>query len=221
MIRINLAPQVDQSVGRNHLALHAMIVALFCVSAYFGIEFHSNSLDTRAQEIDDKIAELQNSKNSLKKEIERAKEIRSKTEQIKTRAARVRQLGEGRKIAIVLLDSLQSKHPERMWFTKISYSLKNKSLVLNGYALDHTVIADYMKRLKEIGKIDATDASEMKDFIPPQLLNSDLKQSSVTVPVRTEVQKLDQVTLKQLVSSEEVQGVTLQKFEISIRITDG
>jgi hypothetical protein len=108
-----------------------------------------------------------------------------------------------------------------MWFTKISYSLKNKSLVLNGYALDHTVIADYMKRLKEIGKIDTTDASEMKDFIPPQLLNSDLKQSSVTVPVRSEVQKLDQVTLKQLVSSEELQGVTLQKFEISIRITDG
>lgn len=221
MIRINLAPQVDQSVGRNHLALHAGIVFLLCISAYFGIEYHSNSLDTQAQEIDDKIAQLQNSKNGLKKEIERAKEIRAKTEQIKSRSARVRQLGEGRKIAIVLLDSLQSKHPERMWFTKISYSMKNKSLVLNGYALDHTVIADYMKRLKEIGKIDVADASEMKDFIPPQLLNSDLKQSSVTVPVRTEVQKLDQVTLKQLVSSEEVQGVTLQKFEISIRITDG
>lgn len=221
MIRINLAPQVDQSVGRNSLALHASIVILLCFGAYLGIEYHSNSLDARAQEIDDKIAELQSAKSSLNKEIERTKEIRARTEQIKTRSARVRQLGEGRKIAIILLDSLQSKHPERMWFTKISYSLKNKSLVLNGYALDHTVIADYMKRLKEIGKIDTTDASEMKDFIPPQLLNSDLKQSSVTVPVRSEVQKLDQVTLKQLVSSEELQGVTLQKFEISIRITDG
>ncbi|MEY3900912.1 MAG: hypothetical protein RL189_218 [Pseudomonadota bacterium] len=221
MIRINLAPQVDQSVGRNSLALHAGIVIVLCFAAYFGIEYHSHSLDAQAQEIDDKIAELQNTKSSLNKEIERSKEIRAKTEQIRSRAARVRQLGEGRKIAILLLDSLQSKHPERMWFTKISYSMKNKSLVLNGYALDHTVIADYMKRLKEIGRIDATDASEMKDFIPPQLLNSDLKQSSVTVPVRSETQKLDQVTLKQLVSSEELQGDTLQKFEISIRITDG
>lgn len=221
MIRINLAPQVDQTVGRNHLLRDTLIVGALCFSAYFGTEWYSQELDTRAQEIDDKIAELQNSKDGLKKEIEKAKEVRAKTEQIKTRAARVRQLGEGRKIAIILLDSLQSKHPERMWFTRISYSLKSKSLVLNGYALDHTVIADYMKRLKEIGKIDTTDISEMKNFIPPQLINSDLKQSSVTVPVRSEVQRLDQVTLKQLVSSEDLQGVTLQKFEISIRITDG
>ncbi|NBW80202.1 hypothetical protein EBR21_00460 [bacterium] len=221
MIHINLAPQVDQSSSRNQILIHLGLVAVLCVMAYYGTEVYSEKYTQEATNVENKTTELRQTKASLKKDLERAKEIRLRTEQIRTRTARVRQLGEGRKLAVVLLDSLQSKHPERMWFNKISYSTKTKSLILAGYALDHTVIADYMKRLKEIGKIDAGDLAELKDYIPPQLLNTDVKQTIVATQSRADVQSLDQVTLKQLISSEELQGVTLQKFEISIRITSG
>lgn len=107
-----------------------------------------------------------------------------------------------------------------MWFTKISYTTKTQTLQLNGFALDHTVIADYMKRLKEIGKIDAGEYSELKDFIPPQLLNSDPGSKEAPVSVLYNTQTFEKVTLKELLS-EELQGVTLQRFEISIRVTNG
>lgn len=221
MIRINLAPQIDQSSGRNQVLIHVALVAALCAMSYYGTELYSERYTEETEKTENKIAELRQTKASLKKDLERAQDIRRKTEQIKIRTARVRQLGEGRKLSVVLLDSLQSKHPERMWFSKIAYSTKTKSLTLAGYALDHTVIADYMKRLKEIGKIDAGDLAELKDYIPPQLLNTEIKQSTAAVLPRADVQSLDQVTLKQLISSEELQGVTLQKFEISIRVTDG
>ena len=152
MIRINLAPRVDQSTGKTALIRDVVIVLICAVGIHLYIEDYSKSYETRTTEVEKKIAEQKTAKENLKKEIEKAKEIKSKAEQIKIRSSRVRQLGEGRKLSVVLLDSLQSKHPERMWFTKISYTTKTQTLQLNGFALDHTVIADYMKRLKEIGK---------------------------------------------------------------------
>lgn len=221
MIRINLAPQVDQTSGRNIVIRDVIIVGLVSAASYFFTEFYSERYDTEVMVVENKIAELKNTKSNLSKDLERNKEIRKRTEEIKIRSTRVRQLGDGRKLSVALMDSLQSKHPERMWFTKISYSTKNKNLQLTGFALDHTVIADYMKRLREIGKIDASENSELRDFIPQQLLNSDFKQANSTEKQKNETQSLDQVTLKQLISSEELQGVTLQKFEINIRISSG
>jgi Tfp pilus assembly protein PilN len=220
MIRINLAPRVDQSTGKTALIRDVVIVLICAVGIHLYIEDYSKSYETRTTEVEKKIAEQKTAKENLKKEIDKAKEIKSKAEQIKIRSSRVRQLGEGRKLSVVLLDSLQSKHPERMWFTKISYTTKTQTLQLNGFALDHTVIADYMKRLKEIGKIDAGEYSELKDFIPPQLLNSDPGSKEAPVSVLYNTQTFEKVTLKELLS-EELQGVTLQRFEISIRVTNG
>lgn len=221
MIRINLAPQVDQTSGRNILIRDVFVIGIVSVASYFFIEFYSERYDTEVMVVENKIAELRNTKANLSKDLERNREIKKRTEEIKIRSSRVRQLGDGRKLSVALMDSLQSKHPERMWFTKIAYSTKNRNLQLTGFALDHTVIADYMKRLREIGKIDASENSELRDFIPPQLLNSDFKQTNQADKVKNETQSLDQVTLKQLISSEELQGVTLQKFEINIRISSG
>lgn len=222
MIRINLGPGIDQSSGRNYLLRDVLILLVVCFLSHKLIEWHSDEFDKQAQDLELKLSELQKSKTTLKKDLEYSKEIRVRSEQVKQRTERVRQLGEGRKVAVVLLDSLQSKHPERMWFTKISYSTKNKNLQLVGYALDHTVIADYMKRLREIGKIDSSELNELKEFVPQQLLRFDFQKDAQIKPKRTEFQTLGLISLKQLVSSEElVKGVTLQKFEINIQISSG
>jgi Tfp pilus assembly protein PilN len=221
MIKINLAPRVDQSSGKTAIIRDILIAGVCAVLVHYAIEQHSATYEQKSTDIQKKTAELKNSRENMKKEIEKSKEIKSKSEQIKVRSNRIRQLGEGRKLSVILLDSLQSKHPERMWFTKISYTSKTQTLQLNGFALDHTVIADYMKRLKEIGKIDAGEYSELKDFIPPQLLNADSESKEAPASVLFNTQTFDKVTLKELISSEELQGVTLQRFEISIRVTNG
>ena len=223
MIRINLAPETQSNSLEGTFLRDALVLTTLCAGVFFGTEYYAKDYDTQIEQIEARIAEKQKAKEGLKKDIERAKEIKLKTEQIGARSEEIRKLGEGRKLSIVLLDNLQIKHPERMWFSKIELTRGRENaqaLVMTGYALDHTVIADYMKRLKEIGKMDSSDASELKEFIPPQLINSELKQETTTLESKPDVRKIDQVMLKSLVS-EEKQGVTLQKFEITIYLQNG
>jgi hypothetical protein len=94
-------------------------------------------------------------------------------------------------------------------------------LTLSGYALDHSVIADYLRRLKEMEKIDSSAIGELREFIPPQLLNSGLAVGAQSADAnKNEIKSLESVILTSL-KSEEVQGVTLQRFEITIKIQVG
>jgi Tfp pilus assembly protein PilN len=222
MIRINLAPQIDNQSSRSTFYRDVLILLSLCVFVHYGTDyFAQTNYEPEQAGLESKITELKNEKESVKKEIERAKELQKKYETAKNRSERIKQLGEERKSAVMLLDHLQIRHPERMWFTKLSYSSKTQSVQLHGYALDHTVIADYIKRLKEIGKIDSSDSQELREFVPQQLLASEPKMLSTTRQIKSEPQSLEQISLKQLISSEEFQGVTLQKFEINIKIKSG
>ncbi len=221
MIRINLAPETNDKNYQNSATRDALLVGILCVSIYFGIEHYGSQFDTNLTEIETKISEQKNVQEVMKKDFEKTKEIREKAEAIKQRGDKIRSLGEGRKLSIVLLDNLQMKHPERMWFNRIAFTNATNTLELSGYALDHSVIADYLKRLKEIGKIDASDVSELREFVPPQLLNSSLTaKDTIANETKNEIKSLEQVTLKSL-QSEDVQGVTLQKFEITIKLQNG
>ncbi|MEY4065070.1 MAG: hypothetical protein RIR26_1278, partial [Pseudomonadota bacterium] len=122
---------------------------------------------------------------------------------------------------VIFLDNLQMKHPERMWFTKIAVTGNGKNISLSGFALDHTVVADYIKRIKEIGKIDNSEVAELKNYIPAQLLSSGIGMGSVdSSTAKSDSQTLSQVVLRVLQSTE-IEGVTLQKFEISIQLQNG
>jgi hypothetical protein len=83
------------------------------------------------------------------------------------------------------------------------------------------VIADYLKRLKEMEKIDSSAIGELREFIPQQLLNTGLAANALSSDSsKNEIKSLENITLTSL-KSEEVQGVTLQKFEITIKIQVG
>ena len=150
MIRINLAPEINEKNYQHSATRDALMVGILCVAIYFGIEHHGTQFDTNLAEIETKISEQKNVQEIMKKDFEKTKEIREKAEAIKQRGDRIRSLGEGRKLSIILLDNLQMKHPERMWFNRIAFTNATNTLELSGYALDHSVIADYLKRLKEI-----------------------------------------------------------------------
>lgn len=221
MIRINLAPEISEKNYQNSATRDALLIGVLCVAIYFGIEHHGSQFDTNLAQLETKLSEQKNTQEGMKNDFEKTKEIRAKAEVIKQRGDSIRRLGEGRKLSIILLDNLQMKHPERMWFNRIAFTNATNTLELSGYALDHSVIADYLKRLKEIGKIDASNASELKEFVPPQLLNSSLAaKDAIANEIKNEMRALEQVTLKSL-QSEDVQGVTLQKFEITIKLQNG
>lgn len=221
MIRINLATQETLQPKNNTLRVDTLIVLITCVVIYFGIEHYAATIDEEIFAIDDRIAQQNKIRDELSKEIEKSKEIMTNVEAARIRGLRLKQLGQGRKSSVIILDHLQIKHPERMWFDKVTFTSASNQLELRGFALDHAVIADYIKRLKETGEVDVSDASELKDFIPKQLQKfSSLEGLPEGQSKSDKVKSFEIVDLKSL-KSEVVDGVTLQKFEITIQIKNG
>lgn len=221
MIRINLAAQETLQPKNNPLTVDTLIVLITCVVIYFGIEHYAATIDEEIFAIDDRIAQQNKIRDELSKEIEKSKEIMTKVEAARIRGVRLKQLGQGRKSSVIILDHLQIKHPERMWFDKVTFTSASNQLELRGFALDHAVIADYIKRLKETGEVDVSDASELKDFIPKQLQKfSSLEELPEGQSKSDKVKSFEIVDLKSL-KSEVIDGVTLQKFEITIQIKNG
>lgn len=221
MIRINLAAQETLQPKNNPLTVDTLIVLITCVVIYFGIEHYAATIDEEIFAIDDRIAQQNKIRDELSKEIEKSKEIMTKVEAARIRGVRLKQLGQGRKSSVIILDHLQIKHPERMWFDKVTFTSASNQLELRGFALDHAVIADYIKRLKETGEVDVSDASELKDFIPKQLQKFSSLEGLPESEIKSEkVKSFEIVDLKSL-KSEVVDGVTLQKFEITIQIKNG
>ncbi|MBM3382461.1 MAG: PilN domain-containing protein [Betaproteobacteria bacterium] len=221
MIRINLAPDVAEQTHRSVLGRDALITAVLCFAVFLAVEHYALKFDDKVIAVDMKLEEQKSMRARMQKNFEKAKQTQDRVEGIRSKGRKVLALGEGRKIPIVLLDNLQMRHPERMWFNKLTYSTVTGVVTLTGYALDHSVIADYLRRLKEMEKIDSSAIGELREFVPQQLLNSSLAVTASSPEAsKNEIKALESVTLTSL-KSEEVQGVTLQKFEITIKIQVG
>jgi hypothetical protein len=221
MIRINLAQETATDSVNNSLARDFLITTAICGLVYLAVEHYAEQIDNKIADVDSRIAQQASIREDLKKEIEKSKTIEEKVEAARSRGKKLKQLGQGRKSSVIILDHLQIKHPERMWFDKIKFSNTNGQLELSGFALDHAVIADYMKRLKETGQVDVSDISELRDFIPKQLQKfSSLENENQSRPEKEEIKSFEMVNLRSL-KSELKDGVTLQRFEIIIQIKNG
>jgi len=221
MIRINLAQETTTDVANNSLARDFLITSACCAAIYLGIEHYAEKIDTDIATAEARIQQQNEIRKDLEKEIEKSKEIIQKVEAAKLRGLQLKKLGQGRKSSVIILDHLQIKHPERMWFDKIKFSNADRQLELTGFALDHAVIADYMKRLKETGQVDVSDISELRDFIPKQLQKfSTLESEKSDSTEKEEIKSFEIVNLKSL-KSQLIDGVTLQRFEIIIQLKNG
>lgn len=221
MIRINLVPETTTHSVNNALARDFLLTFLSCMAIYFAVEHYASTIDKEISNTEARIEQQNKIREDLEKDIEKSKEIMEKVASAKSRGNQLKQLGQGRKSSVIILDHLQIKHPERMWFDKISFSSASRQLELTGFALDHAVIADYIKRLKETGQVDVSDISELRDFIPKQLQKfTSLESESDKQLEKEQIKSFEIVNLKSL-KSELVEGVTLQRFEIIIQIKNG
>lgn len=221
MIRINLAQEATTNSATSSLARDFLIISACCAVIYLGIDQHTLNIDDDIGNVESKIQQQNSIRDELKREIEKSQEILQKVSTAQQRGKQLKQLGLGRKSSVIILDHLQIKHPERMWFDKVKFTNASKQLELTGFALDHAVIADYMKRLKETGQSDVSDISELRDFIPKQLQKfSSIENDDKESKEKQEVKSFEVVNLRSL-KSELVDGVTLQRFEIIIQLKNG
>jgi len=211
MIRINVATEIKYKSNSTELARIVSVVAVCCAIGYFAPSYYADIKNAEAQDIRARIEEKKSQLQKLKVDVDKVKALQSRLGELKSRAEKIRSLSRGRKQPVLLLDTLQGQHLERMWFTGVS--LSGNDVRLNGFALDHSVIAEYVRRLKvSVGAQSDGDAGDLKDFVPPFMQESGVKEEishteSVT-PVRIIEVQLNKST------ADTKENVLVQSFDV-------
>ena len=147
MIRINLLPfraaRKKENI-RRQISIFLLSFLLVTVAIiYYNIKLNSKMLDlnTRTEKITKELAKY----NKINNEI---KSIKKKLELLTKKTNVIKNLDLSREDAVRLLDAMTKMVIEkRMWLNMLG--TKEKTVSINGIALDNKTVADFMTRLED------------------------------------------------------------------------
>ncbi len=211
MIRINVAPEIEIQYNRSDILKPILVLFVFVGLGYYIPIYLSEGLAAKALEFNAMTSEKKEKLKQLRLDVDKIRVLKQKQVDLESRGRQVRDLSEGRKQPIYFLDKLQQEHHERLWLEALS--MENKKVTMIGWALDHNIISEYMRRLKSYVGTDSGDAVDLKSFTPEF-------NAVPTVPVKTKIEissifplAIKNVTLKNS-KTEALESVELQKFTI-------
>ena len=160
MIRINLLPfrrERKKENVRRQVSLFLLSLALvLIVLVYYNFNL-SSKIGKLNQKITNTKTEL-NRYNEINQEIAR---IKKNLENLRKKMAVIEQLELDRHAPVQLLDTMtQVLMSRRMWFTKLE--VKDKTVSINGIALDNKTVADFMVRLQNCGLFSNVSLKTLK-----------------------------------------------------------
>ena len=174
MIRINLLPfrteRKKENVRRQvSLFLLSLILVLLVLFYYnFSLNSKIGKLNKRIQTTNNEL----NKYNEINKEIAR---IKKNLEILRKKMAVIDQLESDRYAPVILMDTMtQVLVSKRMWFTSLLVS--EKTVSINGIALDEKTVADFMVRLQKSGLFANV---ELKSVKRKKVENSNLKSFEI------------------------------------------
>ena len=187
MIRINLLPfraarkkeNIRRQVSIFVLSLILVLLGLFGFNHYRG-----SQIDDLNDEIKRANTEL-NKYNEINKEIAK---IKKTLENLKKKMDVINTLELSRHAPVRLMETLtKTVIAKRMWFTRLED--KEKSLKIDGVALDNKTVADFMVRLQGCGLFKSVNLKTLKH---KEFEGNNLKEFKVTcekVPVQGQKEK--------------------------------
>jgi type IV pilus assembly protein PilN len=160
MIRINLLPfrtERKKENVRRQVSLFLLSMALVLLVLFY----YNWSLNSKLGKLNKKIqttnAEL-TKYNEINKEIAR---IKKNLEILRKKMAVIAQLESDRHAPVVLMDTMtQVVVPKRMWFTDLT--VQDKTVRIEGIALDEKTVADFMVRLQKSGLFSNVELKSVK-----------------------------------------------------------
>ena len=194
MIRINLLPfraarkkeNIRRQVSIFILSLILVLLGLFGFNHYLG-----SQIDDLNDEI--KIANTElNKYNEINKEIAK---IKKTLENLKKKMDVINTLELSRHAPVRLMETLtKTIIAKRMWFTRLEDD--EKSVKIDGVALDNKTVADFMVRLQGCGLFKTVNLKTLKH---KEFEGNNLKEFKVTctkVPVQSQNKKAKPATSK-------------------------
>jgi len=174
MIRINLLPfraaRKKENV-RRQLTVFCLSMALLVV-AVFAVQWW---LTSRVSSLDKKLKQTQTELDKYNQINQEIAEIKKKLENLNKKMAVMADLERNRHEPTRLMDAMtQVVVPKRMWFTKLEE--KDKTVNMDGIALDNKTVADFMVRLEKCGLFSTVSLRTLKQTV---VQNSNLKSFAI------------------------------------------
>ena len=149
MIRINLLPfradRKKENVRRQVSLFLLSLVLVLIIAFYYNFDLGSKvgKLNKKIKETNAELTKY----NEINKEIAR---IRKNLENLRKKMAVIEQLESDRHAPVILLDTItQVLVAKRMWLNELV--VQDKTVKINGIALDEKTVADFMVRLQKSG----------------------------------------------------------------------
>ena len=160
MIRINLLPfRTERKKENVRRQVSLFLLSLALVLLVLG--YYNWSLNSKIGKLNNRIettnAEL-TKYNEINKEIAR---IKKNLEILRKKMAVIAQLESDRHAPVVLMDTMtEVLVAKRMWFT--SLSVQERTVSIDGIALDEKTVADFMVRLQNSGLFSNVELKSVK-----------------------------------------------------------
>lgn len=147
MIRINLIrgkrkKKREFSLGSLYLLVPLLVLA--------GVFFFHQSLVRKTTALESDIRKATARIELLKKEIGEVEKFKARKAELQKKVDIINNLQKGRVGPVKILDTVSSVIPEHSWIEKIS--LSGDKIVLEGIAMNNTVVADFMTALTKSGR---------------------------------------------------------------------
>ncbi|HEA69655.1 MAG TPA: pilus assembly protein PilN [Desulfobacterales bacterium] len=177
MIRINLLPY-RLARKKENIRRQVSIFCLFFILVFFSFFYFQTILNTRIEKLNTQI-------DATKKEVDKYRKITREIDAIiknlavlKKKTAVINNLEMDRKRPVKLLETMtQVVVPKRMWFTSLTSG--NRTVGINGIALDNKTIADFMTRLEGSKLFSAVNLKSIKQQNIKRV-NLNLKMFAIT-----------------------------------------
>ena len=160
MIRINLLPfrteRKKENVRRQVSLFLLSLVLVLLVLFYYNFSLNSKigKLNKRIETTNNELTKY----NEINKEIAR---IKKNLEVLQKKMAVIAQLESDRYAPVVLMDTMtQVVVAKRMWFTDLA--MQDKTVRIDGIALDEKTVADFMVRLQNSGLFSNVELKSVK-----------------------------------------------------------
>ena len=160
MIRINLLPfRTERKKENVRRQASLFLLSLFLVLLV--LFYYNFSLNSKIKKLNNNIATTNSELtkyNEINKEIAR---IKKNLEILRKKMAVIAQLESDRHAPVVLMDTMtQVVVAKRMWFTNMA--VQDKTVRIEGIALDEKTVADFMVRLQNSGLFSNVELKSVK-----------------------------------------------------------
>lgn len=172
MIKINLLP-VAEKVREQNIRRQMMIGGVLVLAAIVVMGLFWFGIYQEVSNLKDKVAGMESRLAKLKKEVGDVSRLQKEREALEKRKVTIENLSKNRLIMVKVLDKISALKPNALYLTSLVQESsdepwKDFSVVLSGVATDNEVIAEFMRKLKEIHlfgdvDLDYTKAKSVKE----------------------------------------------------------